>query len=925
MSLTAYNGNFRGGFFAAIALLMTTGILVTMASCLTKKGRKVVTPNKTTFNIPTDKIKKVVLDNGMTILAYKDTSTPKVLVQIAYDVGSAVEQSHEKGLAHLVEHMIFKGTNKLSEGDIDTIARKYGAVFNAYTSYDWTSYFFETDRSNWKPFADILFDCMKNARFDEQHLASELKAVVQELNMYKDKHIQLMFEKALMLAFPPNHPYHFTTIGYKEELARLKASDLKHFYKKYYHPERATLFLTGDIDLDKDVKFASDIFSQLEGTKSSPRAPFPPIISTPETISTTMYHEIQQPWGCMYWTIPGHAQKGFEVSSVLSPILGAGSGSRLYRKLVDELQIADDLTCHSEVLAQNGILAIFFAPKDGKVDECYKVIGQELDRIIEKGVDADELQRSVAGEVMSFFDHLESSQQLVMHWLDSFFVHRDELEMFKYPEKIEALTAGDISKYVKDNLNPFLASKIQMLPIPESAKQLWQEANKKTREQELAILESHQRTVPIEEPKFANELGDPKSVEFNFPRPTDQFELSNGLKVTVKADKKIPTACLRLSFKDTEYFSSAKEGLVVDLMTDLLIEDSKGFTKKENVDCLDALGAAYGFSSHGGSFCVTSANFDQTLEHFLRIMTQPEFSKSALEKQKDITINAINRQKDSTGKIAQRALFADLYEGTDYAWTFDQAIEEIKKTDLKTMSAKHGELISPKTMIMTIVGDIDVDKVRERLEALTSGWTDSKDWTPRTIPDPKLKSELDTQIKMHRDQTVLMMGRGCRLNIHHPDAIPTKILNTIAFASLGSRIYQLRERSGLFYYARGGFGSGMGQGKGVDFISTELNPENADKTAELMKGVLKELVDNGVTQNELDSAKQMYLNGLIQMAGTNTKVASTLSSLEINGLGFDYHKKALDKVQSLTVDDINELAKMHCSMDGMAKIKVGAS
>ena len=110
------------------------------------------------FEVSTREVKKVILSNGMTVLMFKATSTPKVLVQIAYDIGSYVEDSRERGLAHLIEHMIFKGTDKLSEVDIDHIARKYGATFNAFTSMDITSYYFETDKNNWKPFVSLLAD-----------------------------------------------------------------------------------------------------------------------------------------------------------------------------------------------------------------------------------------------------------------------------------------------------------------------------------------------------------------------------------------------------------------------------------------------------------------------------------------------------------------------------------------------------------------------------------------------------------------------------------------------------------------------------------------------------------------------------------------------------------------------------------------------
>ena len=214
-----------------------------------RKSAALHTSKKTNIEIPHDRVKKKVFDNGMHVISFKNDLLPKVLVQVAYDVGSYVEDSGERGLAHLVEHMIFKGTDVPSESDIDTIARKYGATFNAFTAWDTTSYYFEIDKNNWKHFLPILSDCMQNARFDPQHLVSEVKAVVQELKMGKDNFFRLILYKACELGFPPNHPYHTPVIGYKEDLLNLTADRVKAFYKEYYRPDRATLFIVGDVDL----------------------------------------------------------------------------------------------------------------------------------------------------------------------------------------------------------------------------------------------------------------------------------------------------------------------------------------------------------------------------------------------------------------------------------------------------------------------------------------------------------------------------------------------------------------------------------------------------------------------------------------------------------------------------------------------------
>jgi predicted Zn-dependent peptidase len=150
-------------FFIMLSFIITLILGINFFIPQKKEEISPTIKTKVNFEMKKENIKKVVLDNGLTVLAFKDSACPKVLLQIAYGIGSAVEQAGQRGLAHLIEHMIFKGTNKLSEGDIDAIARKFGATFNAFTAKDMTSYYFEVDKNNWQPFLAILADCMQNA------------------------------------------------------------------------------------------------------------------------------------------------------------------------------------------------------------------------------------------------------------------------------------------------------------------------------------------------------------------------------------------------------------------------------------------------------------------------------------------------------------------------------------------------------------------------------------------------------------------------------------------------------------------------------------------------------------------------------------------------------------------------------------------
>ena len=162
-------------------------------------------------------VSKHVLDNGMTILVRPIHTVPKVSVQLWYNVGSKDEMDKERGIAHLIEHMTFKGTKKLSESDINFVTHMLSGSCNAFTSYDYTGYLFNFPTQHWKESFNIMADCMTNCSFKDYMLNSEMKAVIQELKMYRDRYERSLVDEMIGMIFA-DHPYHHPIIGYKQDL-----------------------------------------------------------------------------------------------------------------------------------------------------------------------------------------------------------------------------------------------------------------------------------------------------------------------------------------------------------------------------------------------------------------------------------------------------------------------------------------------------------------------------------------------------------------------------------------------------------------------------------------------------------------------------------------------------------------------------------
>ena len=195
----------------------------------------------------------------------------------------------------------------LSESDINVIVHMLSGTCNAFTSYDYTGYLFNFPTQHWKMALSILADCMRNCAFKDEHLNSEMKAVIQELKMYRDNYVSFLIDEMLSVIFV-GHPYHDPVIGYKHNLWSFHADNLREFYKKYYVPNNATLVVVGDVDPEEVFKFAKQQFGSIPADYSYTQEVFhfsQDIVSK----KVVLYRDIQQPIAASLYVIPGAKEK----------------------------------------------------------------------------------------------------------------------------------------------------------------------------------------------------------------------------------------------------------------------------------------------------------------------------------------------------------------------------------------------------------------------------------------------------------------------------------------------------------------------------------------------------------------------------------------------------------------------------------------
>jgi zinc protease len=361
------------------------------------------------------------LENGLTVIVHEDHSVPLVSVNVWYHVGSGREKPGRTGFAHLFEHLMFEGSAHVKEGEFDTLLEAAGGNNNGSTNGDRTNYwidvpsnavdlalFLESDRMGW------LLDVMSPERVDGQR-----DVVKNERRQAYENAPYGMASIALdEMLYPKGHPYHWPTIGYMEDLTAASYEDVVEFFRKYYAPNNASIVLAGDIDPARGKALAEKWFGGIKGGEPVPSFDFPPAMLT-GVQKRTMADRVQLPRLYLAWLTPGQYRPGDAALDVVSQVLAGGKNSRLYRRLVYDLQSAQDVAAFQASAALGSSYQVVVTPrldrKGGKsvtpqaaVDEVLRIVDEELERLRHEPPTDREMERALNQAEASFFDAMEA-------------------------------------------------------------------------------------------------------------------------------------------------------------------------------------------------------------------------------------------------------------------------------------------------------------------------------------------------------------------------------------------------------------------------------------------------------------------------------------------------------------------------------------
>lgn len=847
---------------------------------------------------------KYQLDNGMTVILHQDRSLPLAAVNLWYRVGSKDEPKGRSGFAHLFEHLMFMGTERVPDNKFDLIMESGGGSNNATTSYDRTNYF-QSGPSSLLPTllwleADRLEDLGR--MMSQEKLDLQRDVVRNERRQsYENAPYGKSYLMATQLMFPSGHPYHIPTIGTHEDLESATVNDVKDFFASFYVPSNVSLSVAGDFDPAEIKPVIESLFGDLSAGAATAGSTAPPT-TLDRVVRLTSLDKVQLPLVSYWYHAPAIYTDGNAEIDLAAQILADGKSSRLFKRLVMDEQVAADVEAYQDSNLLGSILVInVYAIPGVDLNAVESIIDEELTRLASEGPASEELERFKASRELSML----GSMQDVLSRADSLNAYQfyfGEPDSFKRDlDRYRGATPSSVRTWAEKVLTP--DARLIARVLPESP-----ERDATSRD-----------TQPTAD---ANTIWAP-------PTPTP-FTLSSGIKVLHFHKPTIPMVAMTALFSPGAAIDDPSRPGLVTLAADMLDEGAGDLDALQFGDAITSLGATFdasaGVESAQVSMTVIKRNLDKAASLFADTLIRPALEEDDWARVRSLHLENLRQQDDNpqvvAARVANRALFGDT---SPYGRPLSGTRASVEPMTLAQVTDKARQIFRPEHATILIAGAISTDEARTLLEREFGAWA-----APAAQPldsTPADPSESHAELRVYivdrpgAVQTVVRFVMPAP-RYDSPNRAANSLINTLFGGSFTSRLNQnLRERNGFTYGARSSFIPSRTTGAFVAGAAIR-----ADATGPAVAEFLKEfqaLRSGTISAEELLKSRETARNDTVEgFQGLSGILASAVRPLAV-GASYDTIASDLASLDSLTTDALNQAATAAVTLDRGVLVLVG--
>ena len=845
-------------------------------------------------------ITEYVLPNGLHILLFPDQSKQTTTVNITYLVGSRNESYGESGMAHLLEHMAFKGTP--SHPDIPKLLNERGAQFNATTSYDRTNYFETLPASdeNLKWMLDFEADRMLNSFIAKKDLDSEMTVVRNEFESGENSPQRVLYERMMSTAYLA-HAYHRSVIGFRSDIEGVPIERLQAFYKNYYQPDNAVLTVAGKFDESK----ALDWIVQTFGKAAKPDRPLiklytrEPVQDGEREVTLRRVGDTQVV-GAMYH-VPDGAHADFAALNILASILGDTPSGRLYKALVETKKAASVNTDSMQAYDPGVLMAFAEVPGNGNLAEARDTMLQTIEEFAKTPPTREEVGRARTSLLKDKELTLSNSGRFgfaLSEWIAIgdwrlFFLDRDRLR---------TVTPEDVQRAAAKYLLPSNRTVGMFIPTATPMR-----AEIPGKADPAAMLKDYKGEAAV----AAGEAFDPspENIEARMKRSVTP----SGLKLALLPKKtrgNLVVATLVLHYGTENTLNSLST--VNELTSAMLNRGTGNHTRQQLSDELDRLKAQVYFSSGVGqvsaSIETVRDNLPEVLTLVAEMLKEPTFPENELETLKQENLTELESALKDPQKLAseefQRRIYPYPVGHPRYVTKLDEKISEIKTSTLDSIKSFHSRFYGVQSAQLSVVGDFDEQVVVRLGNDLFPSWK-SREPVAR-VPRQYFGSAGERKAIEIPDKAnaTYLLGMDLKLRDDDPDYPALLMANyMLGGGTLKSRLAdRIRQKDGLSYGVGSRFDASPLDYAGSFTAFAIFAPQNLGRLELAFEEEMEKARKDGFTADELKAAKSGWLQGRQVSRGNDSQIARTLVDYLYYDRTYAWDSSLEKKVEAVTAD-----------------------
>ncbi len=861
------------------------------------------------------------LPNGLRVLLFPDNSKPTITVNITYKVGSRSEGYGETGMAHLLEHMVFKGTPR--HPNIPAELTAHGASPNGTTYYDRTNYFetFNATDENLNWALDLEADRMINSYIAQKDLQSEFTVVRNEFERGENNPSSVLMERILSTAYLW-HNYGKSTIGSREDIEKVPIENLQAFYKKYYQPDNAVLLVAGKIDEAKTLALIQKYFAPIPRPKRVLQADYTvePVQDGERFVELRRAGDVQAV--AMSYHISSGSHPDYPALDVLNEVLTDEPSGRMYQALVKSGK-ASSVYSYAAGLRDPGFM--FFNAdvlKEKSIDSVRNTMNETIAQLRTKPVTAEEVERAKT-KLLSQYESLMRNSARVGVIMTEFIGQGDWRLGFLYRDNLKKVTAADVNRVADNYLVTSNRTAGVFIPTNNAVRAIIP-----PRPNVEQMLDGYKGGEAMAQ----GEAFDPSPA--NIDSRTVTGSMTSGAKYALlRKDTRGNTVEARITLRLGDEGSLRDKTVLAGITADALRRGTANRTMAQVNEAFDKLKTTLNISGGGQIVSIrmqsTKENFGAAMDLLDDILHRPSLSPAEIKTLVDEQVAALEQERGEPQAIAGRELrrlMSNYPKGhVRYPMNVEEETQALRAITPDAVKTFHEQYYNGSSATASVVGDFDVEDTKKKLTKMLGDWGAIKSYT--YVPDayyeaPAKVMDVKTPDKKN---AMMMVGESIKMREDNADYPALTMANFIFGGGfLNSRLAtRIRQKEGMSY----GVGSFM-QASSLDEKTTFgsyaiYNPDVRNKLIEVYKQELNKLVKEGITAEELTAAK----SGLLQYRQTGRaqdgQLAGQLSSNLYLGRTMAFEKSMDEKLEAVTADQVNAAIRKYINPDRMVFVMAG--